>query len=54
MNVGGAAGFIVNGFWHGAIPSAALNAVWMLIGAIALSRILAKRRAGVPPRPPAD
>jgi hypothetical protein len=54
MNVGGAAGFIVNGFWHGAIPSAALNVVWMLIGAIALSRILAKRRAGVPPRPPAD
>ena len=27
MNVAGAAGFIVNGWWHGAIPSAALNIV---------------------------
>jgi len=45
MNVLGAAGFIVNGWWHGAIPSAVLNVVWMLIGAIALSRILKRRRA---------
>ena len=44
MNVAGAAGFIVNGWWHGAIPSAALNVVWMLIGAVALMRIAAKRR----------
>jgi hypothetical protein len=46
MNVVGAAGFIVNGWWHGAIPSAALNVVWMLIGAVALARILARRREG--------
>jgi len=39
MNVAGAAGFIVNGWYHGAIPSAALNVIWMLIGAIALWRI---------------
>ena len=39
MNVAGAAGFIVNGWWHGAIPSAALNVIWMLIGAVALWRI---------------
>jgi hypothetical protein len=39
MNVGGAAGFVVNGWWHGALPSTALNIVWMLIGAIALWRI---------------
>ena len=45
MNVVGAAGFIVNGWWHGAIPSAVLNVIWMLIGAIALWRILHKRRA---------
>ena len=45
MNVVGAAGFIVNGWWHGAIPSAVLNVIWMLIGAIALWRILSKRRA---------
>ena len=44
INVAGAAGFIVNGWWHGAIPSAALNVVWMLIGAVALLRIGAKRR----------
>jgi hypothetical protein len=45
MNVVGAAGFIVNGWWHGAVPSAALNVIWMLIGGIALWRI-ARRRAG--------
>ena len=39
MNVAGAAGFIVNGWWHGAIPSASLNVVWMMIGAGALWRI---------------
>ena len=43
MNVVGAAGFIVNGWWHGAIPSAALNVVWMLIGGIALWRIVKRR-----------
>ncbi len=39
MNVVGAAGFIVNGWWHGAIPSAALNVIWMLIGLVALWRM---------------
>ena len=39
MNVAGAAGFVVNGWWHGAIPSAALNVVWLAIGAVALWRI---------------
>jgi hypothetical protein len=39
MNVAGAAGFIVNGWWHGALPSAALNVIWMLIGAVTLWRI---------------
>jgi hypothetical protein len=43
MNVAGAAGFIVNGWYHGALPSAALNVVWMAIGGIALWRI---RRRG--------
>lgn len=50
MNVVGAAGFIVNGWWHGAIPSASLNVVWMLIGGFALWRILRRRRTeGVSP-----
>lgn len=44
MNVVGAAGFIVNGWWHGAIPSASLNVIWMLIGGFALLRILKRRR----------
>jgi hypothetical protein len=39
MNVVGAAGFIVNGWYHGAVPSAVLNVIWMLIGGIALWRI---------------
>jgi hypothetical protein len=45
MNVVGAAGFVVNGGWHGAMPSATLNVVWLLIGAAALWRISARRRA---------
>ena len=45
MNVGGAAGFIINGWWHGAVPSAALNLLWMMIGGIALWRIIAKRKS---------
>jgi len=43
MNLVGAAGFVVNGWWHGAIPSAALNVLWLLIGAIASWRIIRKR-----------
>jgi hypothetical protein len=38
MNVVGAAGFIVNGWWHGALPSAVLNVIWMGIGLAALWR----------------
>ena len=39
MNVAGAAGFVVNSGWHGAVPSAILNIVWMGIGVTALWRI---------------
>ena len=45
MNVFGAAGFIVNGWWHGALPSTALNVVWMAIGAVALWRIASRKRS---------
>ena len=45
MNVVGAAGFIVNGWWHGALPSAVLNVIWMMIGGVALWRIAAKRKS---------
>ena len=43
MNVVGAAGFIVNGWWHGAVPSAVLNVIWMMIGGVALWRIRKRR-----------
>ncbi|HEX8639779.1 MAG TPA: hypothetical protein VF704_01345 [Allosphingosinicella sp.] len=43
MNLFGAAGFTVNGAWHGALPSASLNVVWMAIAALALWRIWKRR-----------
>jgi hypothetical protein len=43
MNIAGAAGFVVNGWWHGALPSTALNVLWLLIGAVASWRILKTR-----------
>ena len=45
MYVGGAAGFIVNGWWHGALPSAVLNVIWMMIGGVTLWRIAARRKS---------
>ena len=44
MNVVGAAGFIVNGWWHGALPSATLNVMWLMIGLFASIRILRRRQ----------
>ena len=32
MNVVGAAGFVINSGWHGAIPSTTLNIVWCGVG----------------------
>lgn len=49
MNVVGAAGFIVNGWWHGALPSAVLNVVWLMIGTFALIRLSRKERAAARP-----
>ncbi|MFL6725238.1 MAG: hypothetical protein ACJ8FS_01840 [Sphingomicrobium sp.] len=43
MNVLGAAGFVVNGWWHRALPSAVLNILWLGIGVFASWRILRKR-----------
>ena len=45
MNVVGATGFIANGVWNGAWPSAVLNIIWVGIGVVALIRIFGKRRA---------
>ena len=46
MNVVGAAGFAVNGWWHRALPSATLNVLWLLIRAIASARILSRNAGG--------
>ena len=43
LNVLGAAGFILNSGWNGAIPSAALNVIWAGIGLTALWRIARKK-----------
>ena len=43
MNVVGAAGFIVNSGWNGAIPSATLNVIWAGIGLAALWKIAAMK-----------
>jgi len=43
MNIVGAAGFVINGWWHRAIPSAVLNVLWLLIGGVATWRILRRR-----------
>ena len=43
MNIVGAAGFVINGWWHDAIPSTVLNVVWMGIGAVALWKIAQRR-----------
>lgn len=39
MNVGGAAGFIVNSGYHQALPSAVLNIAWAAIGLWTLWRL---------------
>jgi hypothetical protein len=39
MNLFGAIGFVVNGWWHNAKPSMSLNIVWAFIAAIAWWRI---------------
>jgi hypothetical protein len=36
MNILGAAGFVVNSGWNGALPSAAMNFVWIFIGVYGL------------------
>lgn len=48
MNLLGAAGFILNSGWNGAIPSAALNVIWAGIAAFALLGIA--RARNVPKR----
>lgn len=37
LNVVGAAGFVLNSGWHGAMPSTILNIIWCAIGLATLS-----------------
>lgn len=39
LNIAGAAGFVVNSGWHGALPSTVLNIIWMAIGLATLWRL---------------
>ncbi|MGL4312788.1 MAG: CBU_0592 family membrane protein [Sphingomonas sp.] len=45
MNVAGAAGFIINSGWHGALPSTVLNIAWAAIGIVTLVRLAQGKRA---------
>ena len=42
LNIVGAIGFIINSGWNGAIPSVALNVVWLGIGIFGLLRLRGK------------
>lgn len=44
MNVVGAAGFVINSGYHGAIPSVTINVLWIAIGVFALWRIQASAK----------
>lgn len=46
MNIFGAIGFVVNSGWNGALPSAALNVVWLGIGGYALLKGRRARASG--------
>jgi hypothetical protein len=48
MNIIGAAGFTLNGGYHGAIPSMVLNIIWMGIGMMTLYRISKDSRSAGP------
>lgn len=44
MNAVGAAFFVLNTWWHGAIPSMVLNIIWSGVGFAALTRIARRGR----------
>ena len=46
INLFGALGFVINSWWHGAVPSAALNVVWAMIAIYALTRAARLRARG--------
>ncbi len=46
MNAVGAAAFVVNTAWHGAIPSMVLNIVWSAVGLLTLFRTWRQKSRG--------
>lgn len=48
MNILGAAGFVVNSGYNGALPSAAMNVVWIGIGVYALHQRREPARSSPP------
>lgn len=50
MNILGAAGFVVNSGWNGALPSAAMNVIWLGIGVYALRQQQRARATARDPR----
>jgi hypothetical protein len=51
LNLAGAIGLLVNGVYHGAWPSAGLNAVWLVVGLVGLVALGRLRPGPLPPRP---
>lgn len=39
LNIGGATGLAINGYWNTAYPCMVLNLVWVMIGALTLVRL---------------
>ncbi|GAB4050383.1 CBU_0592 family membrane protein [Catellatospora paridis] len=52
LNLAGAILLAVNAVFHRALPSAAVNVVWLVIGVAALRRLHTRRMAPPPPAAP--
>lgn len=46
LNVAGAVGMLINTYVRGALPSAALNVIWIGVGIYVLARVFLRRRQG--------
>lgn len=44
LNVAGAAGMLINTYVRGALPSAALNVIWIGVGLYVLAKIVFRKR----------
>ena len=44
LNVAGAAGMLINTYVRGALPSAALNVIWIGVGIYVLARVVVRKQ----------